>query len=262
MPIIRMPGGRTDEEKFEDAKRFLPILLVRFPYHGDFQLFDIITKFKEVDPVDRKAMIDCQNQLKRLLDDNYYVRTGTFSSQLQVTDIGRDEKKRLIEEAEDQKRKSQSSPNQFSFPEYMNSFIYSMLDVEEPFPYALLYYNVRDKYPHIPMNKVLIELKRLELISISHSRKGDEKYILHEPIKRQIRNLPTSFENKPYEFFLSEEERKHNESIEKHNLELQKLRDEVLDYQDKLRREKNHYRIALAAAIIEGLGLILSLLIK
>lgn len=257
-----MPGGKTDDEKFEDAKRFLSILLVRFPDHGDFQLHDIITKFKDADPVDRKAMIDCQNQLKRLLDDNNYVRQGTFNLQLQLTDIGRAEKKRLLEEADIEKRKSEVSPEQYSFNDYMNASIELLRNQTMPLTYALIWHGLKNNYPHVSLHEIFAELIRLDLTKTGFDSKAKETYLLRQPIKKQIENLPGNFIGKPYEFFLAEEERKHNESVEKHNLELQKLRDEVLDYREKWEREKRQYKIALAAAIIEAIGLVLSLWLK
>lgn len=254
-----MPGGKTDDEKFEDAKRFLPVLLVRFPDHGDFQLHDIITKFMDADPSDRKAMIDCQNQLKRLLDDNNFVKQGTFNLQLQLTDSGRAEKKRLIEEADIEKRKREVSPEQFSFNDYMNVTIELLRNQTMPLTYALIWHELKSNYPHVSLHEVFAELTRLDLTKTGFDTRGKETYLLHQPIKKQIENLPNDFIGKPYEFFLTEEERKHNESVEKHNLELQKLRDEVFDYRTKWEREKKQYRIALVVAVIEAIGLILSL---
>ncbi len=48
---------------------------------------------------------------------------------------------------------------------------------------------------------------------------------------------------------------------EEENIELHKLRDEVLDYQQRLIRERKSLNVAIIVAVIEGIGLIISLMI-
>lgn len=262
MLMLKMPGGKSEDDKFEDAKRFLPILLIRFPDYSDFQLHDIITKLKEADLIDRKAVIDCQNQIIRLLSDNHFAETGTNNLQLKLTEKGRIEKQRINEYIEIEKRKREVSPEQYLFNDYMNATIEFMRNETNPQTWASIWFQLKGNYPHIPLHEVISELSRLNIIRTGFDSKGKETYLLLQPAKKQIENLPKEYIGNPYDFFLTEEERKQNESFEKHNLELQKLRDEVFDYREKWQREKKQYLIALITAIITTIGLILTLLLK
>ncbi|MBL7770007.1 MAG: hypothetical protein JNK20_13575 [Flavipsychrobacter sp.] len=258
MAIIKKSGGKSEEEKFKDALHYLPFLLVRFPEYANFQLHEIISNFKEADSDSRKAMIDCQNQLNTLMKENYFIKEGTFNLQLQLTDIGRLERNRLIEEEKITKIKENQSPDQFSFNEYVNIVIQLLFKQSNPLIYASIWHTLSDLYPYLPLNEVLAEINRLDLLDVNIDKRGNKTYLLRQPTKRKISNLQKNFEGKPYEYFISEEEKKQNENSEKNFLELQKLRDEVLDYKIKIEREKNHFKIALGVAILEAVGLIIA----
>ncbi|MDB5205070.1 MAG: hypothetical protein JWR72_145, partial [Flavisolibacter sp.] len=59
--------------------------------------------------------------------------------------------------------------------------------------------------PHVTLHEIIAEIKRLDLVKIDHDSKSKEVYLLQQPVKKQIDNLPKEFMGKPYEYFLDKE---------------------------------------------------------
>jgi hypothetical protein len=151
---------KSDDDKFKDAFKYIDLLFTHFPDHGDFDIYDTIFKATN-DKIVIRELLDCQDQVKAILNEYKYVDKGTFNSQMKLVQKGRDAKK----------------------------------------------------------------------VGGHH-------------------------------IYQAQEEEKQARSSEKESLEIQKLRDDVLDYQEKLGRERKHYKIAIAIAAIEAIGLLLSLLLN
>ncbi len=88
MSGLRYPGGKTQEEKFEDAIKYIDALFPYFPDYADFDICGLVNKVTQ-DTTERKDIIGCQNQIKQILEQHKYIKQGTFSSKSQLNEEGR-----------------------------------------------------------------------------------------------------------------------------------------------------------------------------
>jgi hypothetical protein len=85
-------------------------------------------------------------------------------------------------------------------------------------------------------------------------------YWLNEAGNTFIKDLPPDFTNRPFSYYMQEASSNKSLSLEKLNLELATLRNEVFDYGETERRSKNAVLWSAGATIIAALSLIILLL--
>jgi len=258
--LEQTPNQKSDEEKFKDAEELLDFVVIYLPDNGSYKLEEVFAKNNQHF---RRRMEACRAQIEELLRRKKIIETGTLNLQLTTTDFGRETKKETVLRLKQEEELIKAQRKEGSFNEMANATLIALLNSSTHIPYVFLNHDLSKVYSNYDVSEIIVEFDRLELLDTNKGKTvGHNSYLLKQPIKRELAGLTKEFDGRPYEYLLSIEENKILKDREKTELELQKLRDEVLDYQGKLRREKNHYKIAVWIAIIEAIGLVLSLWLK
>jgi hypothetical protein len=206
MSIINTANSRkNDEESYNDALKYINTVFPVLPDYSNFKLSSIIPDVFRKEKF-YQELYACHNHLDELLKREGYIETGTAGNLTRrLTNKGRDKKREIAEQIEFKKLNEKQVENP-SFEDEANAVIEVLMKQRLPYLYAIIYDELKEKYPHIRLHEITEELKRLNLIAVGTDRGGHETYLLTRQAKKRIAQIPTEFVNTPYDYLYSQAE--------------------------------------------------------
>jgi len=135
----------------------------------------------------------------------------------------------------------------------VNEFIYFLK--EQTFPQTEIelsaFYNMN--HPKINVPQIINELRELKFL---HENGG--KMSLKNSIVNEIENLPAEYKGKPYEYFVKQQQTQKTKEKYISELQFEKLKDELIDLQNRLKNFKPSNRRANLALLLSAISVVIA----